>query len=59
MNIQLEQNIMMEKTLSGRAPLLVSIVLVVTLMASSSGIAQNQTAYEGPGIDFEYPQQDL
>lgn len=50
---------MMEKTLSGRAPLLVSIVLVVTLMASSSGIAQNQTAYEGPGIDFEYPQQHM
>ena len=49
----------MERTLSARAPLLASIVLVVTLMASSSGIAQNQTAYEGPGIDFEYPQQHM
>ena len=50
---------MMEKMYSGRAPLLVSIFLVLTLMASSSGIAQNQTAYEGPGLDFEYPEQHM
>ena len=50
---------MMEKMHSGRVPLLVSIVLVLTLMASSSGIAQNQTAYEGPGLDFEYPEQHM
>lgn len=28
-------------------------------MASSPIIAQNQTAYEGPGIDFEYPEQHM
>ena len=50
---------MVEEIHSGRVPLLVSTILLVTLMASSSGIAQNQTAYEGPGIDFEYPQQHM
>ncbi len=50
---------MMEKMHSGSVPLLASIVLVATLMASSSGIAQNQTAYEGPGLDFEYPEQHM
>jgi hypothetical protein len=50
---------MMEKMHPGRASLLVSIFLVLTLMASSSGIAQNQTAYEGPGLDFEYPEQHM
>ena len=53
------QNLMMEKMHRCRVPLLVSTVLVVTLLASSSGIAQNQTAYEGPGIDFEYPEQHM
>ena len=50
---------MMEKMHPGRTPLLASIFLVLTLMASSSGIAQNQTAYEGPGLDFEYPEQHM
>jgi len=50
---------MMERMHRCRVPLLVSTVLVVTLMASSSGIAQNQTAYEGPGLDFEYPEQHM
>ncbi len=50
---------MVEKMHSGRVPLLVSTILVVTLMASSSGMAQNQAAYDGPGIDFEYPQQHM
>ena len=50
---------MMEKMHSGRIPLLLATVIVVTLMASSSGIAQNQTAYEGPGLDFEYPEQHM
>lgn len=50
---------MMERMHRCRVPLLVSTVLLVTLMASSSGIAQNQTAYEGPGLDFEYPEQHM
>ena len=50
---------MMGKMHRCRVPLLVSTVLVVTLMVSSSGIAQNQTAYEGPGLDFEYPEQHM
>jgi len=50
---------MMEKMHPGRTSLLASIFLVLTLMASSSGIAQNQTAYEGPGLDFEYPEQHM
>ena len=50
---------MMEKMHSGRVPLLVFTILVATLMASSSGIAQNQTAYDGPGFDFEYPENHM
>ncbi len=50
---------MMERMHSGQVPLLASIVLVLTLVASSPGIAQNQTAYEGPGLDFEYPEHHM
>ncbi|MDG1540696.1 MAG: hypothetical protein P8Q46_03990 [Candidatus Thalassarchaeaceae archaeon] len=49
----------MERMHSGQVPLLASIVLVLTLVASSPGIAQNQTAYEGPGLDFEYPEHHM
>ena len=59
MNTQHGESLMVEKMHSGRVPLLVSTILVVTLMASSSGMAQNQAAYDGPGIDFEYPQQHM
>ena len=44
---------------SRRVTLLVLTSILATLMVSSSGIAQNQTVYEGPGIDFEYPEQHM
>ena len=42
-----------------RTPLFLSAVLTIILVASSPGIAQNQTAYEGPGLDFSYPNQHM
>ncbi len=42
-----------------RIPLFISAVLTIILVASSPGIAQNQTAYEGPGLDFSYPDQHM
>ena len=42
-----------------RVPLFISVVLTIILVASSPGIAQNQTAYEGPGLDFSYPDQHM
>jgi hypothetical protein len=43
----------------GRAPIFLSAALTIILVASSPGIAQNQTAYEGPGLDFSYPDQHM
>ena len=42
-----------------RVPIFISAVLTIILVASSPGIAQNQTAYEGPGLDFSYPDQHM
>ncbi len=50
---------MVDKMHLRRVPLFISAVLTIILVASSPGIAQNQTAYEGPGLDFSYPDQHM
>lgn len=50
---------MVDKMHLRRVPLFISVVLTIILVASSPGIAQNQTAYEGPGLDFSYPDQHM
>ena len=50
---------MVDKMHLRRVPLFISVVLTIILVASSPGIAQNQTAYEGPGLDFSYPNQHM
>ncbi|HIG34007.1 MAG TPA: hypothetical protein EYQ11_03910 [Candidatus Poseidoniales archaeon] len=50
---------MVDKMHLRRIPLFISAVLTIILVASSPGIAQNQTAYEGPGLDFSYPDQHM
>ena len=50
---------MVDKMIFRGVPLFVSTVLTIILLASSPGVAQNQTSYEGPGLDFSYPDQHM
>ena len=50
---------MVNKMKLRRVPLFLSAIITILLVASSPGFAQNQTAYEGPGFDFSYPEQHM
>jgi len=50
---------MVNKMQLRRVPLFLSAIITILLVASSPGFAQNQTAYEGPGFDFSYPEQHM
>ena len=43
----------------GRVPLFLTAFAAILLLSSSPGAAQNQLAYEGPGVDQLYPEQHM
>ena len=43
----------------GRAPLFLMAISALLILSSSSSVAQNQLAYEGPGVDQSYPEQHM
>ncbi len=50
---------MMSSLSQGRAPLFLMAISALLILSSSSSVAQNQLAYEGPGVDQSYPEQHM
>ncbi|MEC7406334.1 MAG: hypothetical protein VX461_01165, partial [Candidatus Thermoplasmatota archaeon] len=50
---------MVSKLSQGRAPLFLMAISALLILSSTPGAAQNQLAYEGPGVDQSYPEQHM
>ena len=50
---------MVSRLSQGRAPLFLMAISALLILSSSSSVAQNQLAYEGPGVDQSYPEQHM
>jgi len=50
---------MVSRVSLGRVPLFLTAFAAILLLSSSPGAAQNQLAYEGPGVDQLYPEQHM